>query len=93
MADSFKGSIERQKDGRMRIRLASPDADLGSYVDLNEDDVRGHADLQGPELAGRSEKGDEVEVVLDRIEGDDVEGHASIRSDHNLKDNVVPVVW
>jgi hypothetical protein len=45
MADRFKGRIERGAEGGVRIRLASRDADLGSYIDLNEDDVRGHADL------------------------------------------------
>jgi hypothetical protein len=32
-------------------------------------------------------------VVLDRVEGDDVEGHGRIGSDRNLKDNIVPVAW
>ena len=57
------------------------------------DDVVGHlADLQGTRLQAKDEDDNDVEIVLDRVDGDEVEGHRFF-SDRNLKRDVVSIVW
>ena len=89
------GSEEiRRFKGKLEEGVLSIEGEDGSQQTLRlADDVVGHlADLQGTPLKAQDEDGTEVEIVLDRIDGDEVEGHR-FTSDRNLKRDVAPVIW
>ncbi len=63
---------------------ASPDDVEGHtrnfVVEMEGGDVRGHLDhLEGAEATGTDGDGNAVKLVIDKVEGDDVEGHFSNR--------------
>jgi hypothetical protein len=69
----FTGKIEQSPEG-VRLRVEQEGGQMRSLS--LEEDVAGHlADLTGNTLAAQDEEGTPWEIVLERVEGDDVEGH------------------
>jgi hypothetical protein len=59
---------------------AAPDDVQGHFgrfgIELEDGDVRGHLHhLEGSEATGTDGDGNTVKLVIDKVEGDDVEGH------------------
>jgi hypothetical protein len=69
----FKGRIEQAPEGE-RLRVEEEGGEMRSLT--LEEDVAGHlGDLQGATITAKDEEGTPWEIVLERVEGDDVEGH------------------